>query len=144
MGATAVAIVGVGAAIYLFRPQAPGTSGDTGASTRAPAPAVVLPHEDADSRPPLVPAAPAAPTLRVEITTVRAVWLRATVDGHRAVERELPAGTRLTFTPSDSITIRAGDAGAVKVKIGDGPEESLGAAGQVLTRVFVTGSADKK
>ncbi len=142
--AAAVALAGVVGIAYMWRTPvfiAPGTNT---AVTPEPAPAVVLPHAEIESRPPLVPTGPASPARRVEIATVRAVWLRAIVDGHRAIERQVPAGERMAFTPSDSITIRAGDAGAVRVKIGGGPDEPLGRDGQAITRVFVTGSQEKK
>lgn len=139
LAVAALALIGIAGATYIWRSNEPGGSDTSRSISRPPAPAVVLPHADADSGPPVAPDAAIAP-LHVEIATVRAVWLRATVDGHRAVEREVPAGTRMTFTPSDSITIRAGDAGAVRLKIGSAPEEPLGADGEVLTRVVVAGS----
>jgi hypothetical protein len=142
--AAVVTIVALAGGTYLWRNRASESAGPKRDATRTAAPAVVLPHEEIDSRPPLAPVAAAPPVLQVEIATIRAVWLRATVDGHRAVERQVPAGTRLTFTPSDSITVRAGDAGAVRVKIGAGPEEPMGRDGQVLTRVFVVGSDETK
>ncbi len=137
LASIAVVIISLAVGILLWRQNTSSTSQDTPTTTRPSPPAVALPHEEIDSTPPTAPLASPPPALQVEISTVRSVWLRATVDGHRAVERQLPAGTRLVFTPSDSISVRAGDAGAVRVRVGTGPEEPLGRDGQVLTRAFV-------
>jgi hypothetical protein len=70
-----------------------------------------------------------------ELTAVRAVWVRVTVDGARVVERELDAGDRVPLR-GRTIVIRAGDAGAVRMRI-DGQERGpLGADGIVLTRTY--------
>jgi cytoskeleton protein RodZ len=72
----------------------------------------------------------------VQLTTDRAVWMRVIVDGQKILEREVPAGQHLTYTPAGSIVIRAGDAGGVRVKIGSGPEEVLGRNAFPVTRRF--------
>ena len=50
--------------------------------------------------------------LQGELAAVRRVWIRATVDGARVVERELQANERVTLRPARTIVVRAGDAGA--------------------------------
>jgi cytoskeleton protein RodZ len=86
------------------------------------------------------PAAPAGPVsthaLRVELTTLRAVWLRVTVDDNKTLERQVPAGQRIPFEADRAIAVRAGDAGAVRVTVDGRDLGILGADGQVVTRAF--------
>jgi hypothetical protein len=124
----AIAVVGVLAAFLLLR----------GRSQEDAAPPV------ADTAPPAAaaPAPPAAATSGVEkpptaeISTIRRVWLRVTVDGERVVEREVAEGTTLPVNATSQIVIRAGDAGAVRVSIAGKDQGVLGPAGQVATRTF--------
>ena len=73
-----------------------------------------------------------SPQIRVE--TTRPVWLRLDVDDGGDTGRLYPAGVIKELTPTRSLVIRAGDAGAVMVGTGAEPMAPLGAAGQVLTR----------
>jgi hypothetical protein len=136
----ATVLIGGLAFVYFWqRTHAPSTSQPppTASSNRETAvrPAAAPPAREA--RP--APAAPATPVVSpstVQLTTARAVWMRVTVDGQRALEREVPAGQHLTYTPANSIVIRAGDGGAVRVKVGNGPEETFGRDAFPLTRSF--------
>lgn len=89
-----------------------------------------------------VPATPppataiAPPPSASEITTIRRVWMRVTVDGQRVLEREVPAGTTVPLQAEQSIVIRTGDAGAVQLSIRGEPRGFLGAEGEVVTRTF--------
>jgi hypothetical protein len=74
--------------------------------------------------------------LRVEMLTVDDVWLRVQVDGQQVIAREIPAGQRLRYAADREVVVRAGNAGAVRVKVGDGAELALGRTGQVVTRTF--------
>jgi predicted polyphosphate/ATP-dependent NAD kinase len=74
--------------------------------------------------------------VRIELSTLRRVWLRVTVDGRLVMEREADAGERIPFGGDRSIMVRAGDAGAVLVRAGGGEQAALGRDGQVLTRAF--------
>lgn len=67
--------------------------------------------------PPLSSAAVTDSSSESAITTTRRVWMRVTVDGVRVVEREVPAGSRLPLNAEQSIVIRTGDAGAVRLSI---------------------------
>jgi hypothetical protein len=103
-------------------------------------PAQSAPAASAAAPPPPVPA-PAAPPvephrLRIDLATTRNVWLRVTVDGRVALERELGPGEKLPFGADHSIVIRAGDAGAVSVTVGGEDRGPLGEDGKVLTRRF--------
>lgn len=81
------------------------------------------------------PPAPAPPP-RAEISTVRQVWIRVTVDGQKVVERELPPDTRIPLNPASQFVVRAGDAGAVRVTIGGKDQGPVGADGRVATKAF--------
>ena len=74
--------------------------------------------------------------LRIDLTTVRRVWLRVAVDGRIALEREVAAGEQLPFGADRAIVVRAGDAGAVMVRVGGVDQGAIGADGQVVTRAF--------
>ena len=88
---------------------------------------------------------PAQPSLpagsQSELRAVRHVWVRATVDGKRVLERELDAGDRVPLN-GRTIVIRAGDAGALRVII-DGQDRGLvGETGIAVTRTY-TASAGR-
>ena len=74
--------------------------------------------------------------LRIDLATRRPVWLRVTVDGRIAIEREAAAGEQLPFAADRTIVVRAGDAGAVTVRVGGVDQGPVGRDGQVLTRGF--------
>jgi hypothetical protein len=89
---------------------------------------------DPGSRVPSPAAAPAA-GVNVELTAVRRVWVRIITDGNR-VERELPAGTVVPLRAKGTLTLRIGDAGAVKVIVNDRDQGPLGRDGEVVMRTF--------
>jgi Domain of unknown function (DUF4115) len=96
------------------------------------------------SAPATGPAAPASTPaaavaqggLNAELTTVRRVWVRVVVDGERAIERELPAGTRLPLHAQRTLAFRVGDAGAVRIVVDGRDAGSLGPDGQIGVRTF--------
>jgi Domain of unknown function (DUF4115) len=111
-------------------PPAPDQTSSTPSSGTSGAPA--------GATKPQPPAAPAAPprALNVELSTVRPVWTRVTVDERRVVERELPGGQRLAFGADRTITIRAGDAGAIRVVVDGKDIGVLGRDGHIASRSF--------
>jgi uncharacterized protein DUF4115 len=135
-GMVAGAVIAVTAGIVLTRGwrSAPSTPA-TGPTTRPTPSAVESPVSSAasgdDSR---------AAVIDAELIAVRDVWVRATVDGQRALERELEAGARVPLRATRSIVIRAGDAGAVRLTIGGQDRGALGPNGQVVTRTFTANS----
>ena len=125
-------VLAVALAAVWFLNRAPGPA-------LQPAPAPVASAAIADA-PPVEPGAPVQPVdphpLRIDLTTLRPVWLRVTVDGRVALEREVAAGEQLPFGADRSIVVRAGDAGARDGAGGgrrSGPDRR---DGQVLTRTF--------
>jgi cytoskeleton protein RodZ len=104
------------------------------ASTSAPATPQASQSRAADPVPP-VPAAPPR-ALNLELVTIRPVWTRVTVDDKRTIEREIPGGQRLPFGADRSISIRAGDAGAIRVIVDGKDLGILGKDGQIANRSF--------
>ena len=121
----------------LWRDSPPDTSN---ATASAPAGTAAAP-QGISALPPAAPgSAPSAPAvaraLQIELTTIRPVWMRVTVDGERQVERQVPGGQKLAFGADRAIVLRAGDAGAVRLAIGGADKGPLGRSGQVVDRTF--------
>jgi Domain of unknown function (DUF4115) len=129
------AIVTIGISAKLLRVgHAPSAEPSPGA---APA---ETPHE---SQPASVAAATRAPApppvkggLQAEIVTLRPVWVRVLADGQRAIERELKANERIPVHANQTLAIRAGDAGALRISIGGQDQGPLGRDGIVANRTF--------
>ena len=98
----------------------------------APAPAA----SEATTAPPPAPAQSDGSGVNVTLVTRRRAWLRVTIDGKRAFEREVGAGERIPLRGDRSIVIRAGDAGAVAVIWNGRDAGSIGRDGVVATREF--------
>jgi hypothetical protein len=69
----------------------------------------------------------------VVLTTTAGCWLSISVDGTRVPSRTLNAGERIEFAVQRSITMTAGNAGALAISLNGQPARSLGVAGQVVT-----------
>jgi hypothetical protein len=80
---------------------------------------------------------------RVVLKTTRPVWMRIDVDGNREDGRLHPADETTELTPTRSLAIRVGDAGAVLLSTGGGPATVMGASGEVLTRQISIPNAAK-
>jgi cytoskeleton protein RodZ len=62
-----------------------------------------------------------------------ACWLSVSVDGTRVPSRTAYAGERIEFAVQRSITMTAGNAGALAITLNGKPARSLGSAGAVVT-----------
>ena len=136
--ASALVILAIGGYAWMQS----GDSGNAGTSTdttppqqtaTAPAPPPSTQAVPVNPAPP--PATKPSP-FESELTTTAAVWVRLIVDGERVFERELPAGHRVPITARESIVIRAGNPGAVRLTIGGVDQGVLGPEGFPLTRRF--------
>jgi hypothetical protein len=130
--AAAVLVVGV-AAVFLMRPEPRAPQGTTG---RGPGQATGAARQA--SQPVAAPATPQSITNAgpppSEILAERRVWVRVVVDGVKTVERELGAGEHVALAAGSSAVIRAGNAGAIRVKVHGQDRGLLGAEGEVVTR----------
>jgi ketosteroid isomerase-like protein len=110
----------------------------------AAAPPVIT--EKTSAAPPVTPAAPAvaatAPgTLALTIEARRPSWIRALVDGKDETGRIYQAGETRHIYGARTVSIRAGDAGAVFVGMDGGTAQALGADGQAVTKRYSAAAA---
>jgi uncharacterized protein DUF4115 len=106
------------------------------ATTAAPAPSATPTPAPA---PPV--AKPPARAVNVELVTLRPVWTRVIVDDRKEIERELAGGQRLTFGADRAITVRAGDAGGMRIIVDGKDLGVLGRDGQIASRTFTAAAA---
>ena len=141
IGGGVCAIGAAGLLMVLMRPR-PAVPSQPQAATETRAPVVETPA--ASSRPAAASApSPARTGMQAEIVALRPVWVRVTADGRRVVERELKVNERVPVTVVQSMVVRAGDAGALRVSIGGQDQGRLGADGVVVSRTFTAGSAHR-
>jgi len=81
-------------------------------------------------------AAPAPGTLALTIEARRPSWIRAQIDGKDEAGRIYQAGETRHIYGARSVSIRAGDAGAVFVGLDGGTARPLGADGAAATKQF--------
>ena len=131
-------VIVVAASIYFMgrggarEETAPAARPQSSVETAAPATSQPAPPPAAVPQPAAVPEG----GIQGELTTVRVSWVRVTVDGEKTIERELPAGAKIPLVARQSIVVRAGDAGAVRVTIDGKDQGSFGPDGAVATRTF--------
>ncbi len=77
-----------------------------------------------------------ATQLQTGLVTIRPVWLRVIVDGQRVIEREVPAGASIPLSATQTIVVRAGDAGAVRVFVAGRDEGPVGRDGIAVTKAY--------
>jgi hypothetical protein len=78
----------------------------------------------------------AATGLTVALRAVRAVWLRADIDGRTAPARLMKAGEDLELRGAREVVVRVGDAGAVLVGFNGKTHTVLGQTGAAVTKRF--------
>jgi len=134
LAALAAAVAVAAFSVVWIVNRSPGAAQPPAAQHQSAPPQVVAgPQGPATPRP--VPPVDPHP-LRIDLTTLRRVWLRVAVDGRIALEREVAGGEQLPFGADHSIVVRAGDAGAVTVRVAGVDQGPIGRDGQVLTRTF--------
>lgn len=104
-------------------PPAVGTSGAT-----------PVPARSSDSRSLPVAAAVNSTSpgeLLVVIRADRAAWVAASADGKRVIYQLMPAGSQKTLRAVREISLRSGDAGAVRLTINGRDAGAFGSAGEV-------------
>ena len=124
--ASALVIVAAPAVLYQEAgPEAVGTGGHSAPAVQGTA--------GTGTAPAAAPAEEAAadPVLTVALEATRAAWVAATVDDQRAIYRTMKPGERETLGAERAISIRVGDAGAVRWQINGRPAVPMGASGEV-------------
>lgn len=139
-----LALVAIGKAVVGPRAtgDAPQSTAGSAPPSAAPAPASAAPATSQDAGPDAPQAAPASQAphaLEIELTTVRPVWMRVTVDGERRVEREVPGDQKLPFGADRAIVVRAGDGSAVRLSVNGADKGLLGRPGFPVTRTLTPG-----
>jgi hypothetical protein len=113
--------------------------------TAQPTPSEPVPAPAAAAAPTVTPPPGTAPAdaaaVNVTMITRRRVWMRVTLDGKRAFEREVDAGQQIPLRADRSIVIRAGDAGAIAVVWNGRDAGTIGRDGVVGTREFTRDAA---
>lgn len=109
-------------------------------STAPSAPVMpTAPSSLADKAAPASPAgSPFSDSSRLSLVAeaVRDVWVRTTIDGRSDGGRTLSTGQVIDVSAEKSISLRAGDGGAILVSLNHGQKQPLGRSGQPVTREF--------
>lgn len=117
---------------YLFlRPPVPIPSIEQPSPEQSPAASI------APSPSPVASPSPAAPTsLSATVNIEDRSWLRVKVDGQTVYQGILKPGTTRTWTAKQTLNLRTGNAGGVKLSVNDKPAELMGPLGQIDERTF--------
>jgi hypothetical protein len=101
-------------------------------------PAAEPPAADAAADAPPAEAARAFPagTVTLELSAMRAVWVRAEVDGNVDNGRIYNPGDTWTLGPATSVALRVGDGGALSVSLNGAAPVPAGADGVVVNRRY--------
>ena len=108
------------------------------ASLAEPAPSAAADEGPSEGDGPPVP----APPLVVQLVVARPVWVRATVDGAVVVNRRVGAGDTVALEAAEAVSVRVGDAGAVRLVVNGRDRGPAGRDGQVRTVRF--GAAEER
>lgn len=109
-------------------PAAPGVVGTTGPGRP---PGEALPAAGAPVGGAVIAEPHPSETITVILQTEHASWIAATTDGTRAMYRIVQPGAREILRASEEITVRVGDAGAVRWSVNGRPAELMGRRGEV-------------
>lgn len=109
------------------------------APAEAPAPALVpasrsVSEPATPAPPPAAVAEAPADLLTIGLSARRPVWVSATVDGQKTIERLLQAGEQQTVEVRREMVLTAGDASALNLTLNGAAARGLGQTGEVVTR----------
>lgn len=113
-----------------------GPAGTPAAASGTPAAVTPAP---AVAQPPAVPAAP----LTLLIVADAECWLSLSVDGTRAIARNLQPGERVQYSAQSVFVINAGNAGALSLTINGKPAKPLGGRGEVVSTTITVESLSR-
>jgi len=136
IGATLVAVALTVALITQWRSGRPLETGARGTSGAAAIPAATdAPDAAAPSAAPATASLPLPGALVIVLTFDARSWVAASADGSRVLYRMVEGGTTETLRAQRQITMRLGNAGAVKASVNGRPAAVLGRPGEVRTVV---------
>jgi len=139
IGLAALAAVGAIALIVnAMKPAAePGTPAAPASSAPANPTTATAPSPAPTSSPSPATPATTAP-VQVEIKATEDTWLSVVADDNTEPEFEgmMAKGKTMTWTATDRLSIRAGNAGGIEVSHNHSPAKTLGAAGEVVDVTF--------
>jgi outer membrane biosynthesis protein TonB len=137
-----IGVIVAGLTVWWLSNRNSTTSSSTAAAEKAAPSAPVLPT--APSLQPGIDKASPANTAGLSIIAeaVRDVWVRTTIDGRADGGRTLSAGQVIDVSAEKSISLRAGDGGAILFSLNHGEKQPLGRSGQPVTRDFGAAKAD--
>jgi hypothetical protein len=132
-----VGVIVAGVTFWWLSNRNSGSSQPVVAENRAPvAPAVASPQPGPVEKALPAPSSANAAGLSLVAEAVRDVWVRTTVDGQSDDGRTLAAGQVIDVSAEKSISLRAGDGGAILFSLNRGQKQPLGRSGQPVTRQF--------
>jgi hypothetical protein len=138
-----VGIVVAGVTFWWLSSRNSGTS-QAVAENGKPAPTAAMPSPQpgpADSASPAPLPSAGVRGVSIVAEAVRDVWVRTTVDGQSDDGRTLAAGQVIDVSAEKSISLRAGDGGAILFSLNRGQKQPLGRSGQPITRQFTAEKA---
>jgi len=140
----ALIVAAVAGLSYLNRrSQVPVNSSVPAASpTSSPAASPAAPRPSPSPSPGAVSPSPTPnnQSLKVNVSLEADSWLEVVADGQTVFEGTLTSGTQRSWTAEDTLTIYAGNAGAVLVQLNNQQAKPVGAAGAVESVTFEAGA----
>lgn len=138
MALLGVAMLVVSAIVLMWQPGALAPRdrdvvGTTGSLPPAAPELVLAASPDRAATAPVVTPSPQPQEIVAVIEAEHPAWVAATADGTRVLYRTLQPGARETVRARRAITIRVGDAGAVRLSIDGGAATPMGRRGEVRT-----------
>ena len=139
-GAIGVTLVAVALTVTLINQSRSGPPLETGARGTSGAAAIPAATDAVDAAAPIggpatAPLLPSPGALVIVLTFDNRSWVAASADGSRVLYRMVQAGTTETLRAQREITMRLGNAGAVKASVNGRPPAALGRSGEVRTVV---------
>ncbi|HIK22987.1 MAG: helix-turn-helix domain-containing protein [Cyanobacteria bacterium J003] len=123
---------------YLFRPQVQSITDLPPAPTPTLSPSPT-PTPTAAATP--TPSATTPEMVKVKLSLSDVSWLEVEADGQVVYAGILKSGTERSWEAKERLIVRAGNAGAVKVSVNNGPSQPMGGLGEVTEKEFLASQA---
>jgi hypothetical protein len=141
-----IGIVAVGLTMWWLSRESVSGDSTAGAANTAPSESAIptAPSAVAEERGDAAAPVPLSDAGRLSLVAeaVRDVWVRTTIDGRSDGGRTLSAGQVIDVSAEKTISLRAGDGGAILYSLNHTQKQALGRDGQPITRDFDTGKPE--